>query len=116
MCDFCLGELQAAGLPGSGYVFRRCDGRLGPNTPAKVSHLANEHLREWGATLHMCRHRFLTMVQRESHDLRLTQELAGHARPESTVGYVAFDQPEAVRAVQALPVPGCLRLARPAGA
>ncbi len=88
--QFVVAELRAAGLPRAGYVFRRRDGRPGPNTPAKISHLANEHLIQWDATLHMLRHRFLTALYQDTLDLRLTQEYAGHADPASTAIYTAF--------------------------
>ena len=109
---FVLAELRAAGLPASGYVFRRRDGRPGPIAPHLVSHLAGECLREAGtsATLHQLRHRFLTLAYQQTRDLRLVQELAGHATPQTTAGYTAFDRGEAASAVESLPVPGRLRV------
>jgi len=108
---FCLGELLDHGLPRSGYVFRRADGLPGPNTPSRVSQVANNWLRGAGidATLHQLRHRFGTQVYAVDHDLRLTQELLGHARPSTTAGYAAWDQASAAATVEALPAPGCLR-------
>jgi integrase len=107
LSGFVLDELRLAGLPASGYVFRRCDGQAGPNKPWMISHLAAESLRNEGvsATLHCLRHRFLTMTYRSSRDLRLVQELAGHQSPATTAGYAAYDQPSAAAAVEALPVP-----------
>ncbi len=110
---FVLGELRLAGLPKSGYVFPRHDGRSGPNTPSLISGLAAVALREAGsaATLHMCRHRFLTMVYRETRDIRLVQELAGHASPATTAMYTKLDQASSAAAVEMLPFPGKLRAA-----
>lgn len=112
MSAFVLGELRAAGLPRAGWVFRRHDGRPGPNRPWTVSHLASAWLHECGsaATLHMLRHRFLTLVQQERHDLRLTQELAGHASPATTAIYTAVDQADAAAVVEVLPVPRHLKV------
>ena len=114
MSAFVTGELRLAGMPRAGYVFRRCDGRQGPNQPWLVSHLANRHLRSCGiaATLHQCRHRFGTVLYQQTHDLRLVQELMGHADPSTTAGYAAYDRSGAAAAVEALPAPARLREAR----
>ncbi|MGH3289657.1 MAG: tyrosine-type recombinase/integrase [Streptosporangiaceae bacterium] len=119
LCSFVVGEITAAGLPGSGYAFRREDGQPGPNKPNLVSKLANQHLHAMGigATLHQLRHRFGTQAYRARRDLRMTQELMGHARPETTAGYAAWDQPEALAALEDLPAPGRrLRAVRRRGA
>jgi integrase/recombinase XerC len=109
---FVIRELQPV-LPRRGWAFPRFDGRPGPNTPATVSHLANEHLHECGiaATLHQLRHRFATQAyQAAGGDLRLVQELLGHATPVSTAGYAAYDQAAAAAAVEAIPAPPRLRV------
>lgn len=110
---FVLAELAAV-LPGRGWVFRRADGRPGPNAPWTVSHLANEYLHEMGisATLHQLRHRFGSSTYQATKDLRLVQELMGHLRPETTAGYAAYDQASAAAAVEALPVPAPRPLGR----
>lgn len=112
LSTYALRELLDAGLPASGWVFRRCDGLPGPNRPWQVSHLANEYLHSCGIreTLHQLRHRFGTQVQQVFHDLRLTQELLGHQSPASTAGYSAVDVADAAAAVEALPAPGRLRV------
>lgn len=112
MCPFVVTELRLVGLPRSGYVFRRADGRPGPNAPHQISHLVNRHLKDCGtdATLHQLRHRFATQAYRTSgKDLRAVQELLGHRDPATTAGYAAFDSAAAVRAVNALPAPPLLR-------
>lgn len=108
LSPFAVAELGTAGVPRSGYAFRRLDGRRGPLTPNLVSHLANRHLHACGIadTIHQLRHRFGTMTYRASKDLRLVQELLGHADPATTAGYAAYDKPQAVAVVAALPVPG----------
>ena len=108
LCRFVIGELSAAGLPGSGYAFRRLDGQPGPNRPWLVSGLANEYLHEHGitATMHQLRHRFGTRFYETSgHDLLATSATMGHKRPESTAGYADWSRAGAAEAAEALPVP-----------
>lgn len=107
LSSFVIAEITLAGLPGSGYAFRRGDGQPGPNTPNQVSHLANRHLHRTGiaATLHQLRHRFATAAYRASRDIRTVQEMMGHASPETTAGYAAYDRPQALAAVEAIPAP-----------
>ncbi len=112
LSSFVLEEIRRACLPPSGYVFRRMDGRPGPNEPWRVSQLCNRHLHRHGiaASLHQLRHRYGTQFYRASgRDLRLTQEALGHARPETTAGYTLTDSPEAAAAAEGLPVPVRLR-------
>jgi integrase/recombinase XerC len=109
---FVLAEIAAARIPPSGYVFRRMDGRPGPNEPWRVSQLCCRHLHRHGisASLHQLRHRYGTQFYRASgRDLRLTQETMGHARPETTAGYTLTDRPEAAAAAEAIPAPARLR-------
>lgn len=112
LCPFALEEILAAGLPASGWVYRRLDGRPGPNSPNRVSHLCNEYLHSLGidATLHQCRHRFATEMFAEGGDLRQVQELLGHASPTTTSGYVAWNQAGAADVVARLRVPRRLKV------
>jgi integrase/recombinase XerC len=114
---FACGELAAARLPAAGYAFTRRDGQRGPNAPWLVSRLAGEHFRDLGiaATLHMCRHRFGTQLYQATHDLRLVQELMGHASPRTTAGYAAYSRVAAAAAVDELPIPVPARLRKVAG-
>jgi integrase/recombinase XerC len=113
LCDFAAAELAAQPLQKRGFAFTRRDGQAGPNTPDLISHLCNEHIHECGYTdtLHSLRHRFLTMVQRQGRDLRITQQLAGHRSPETTAVYTLVSGIAAAAAVQALPAPPRLRAA-----
>ncbi len=99
-----LFELRAYGLPSRGMVFRRRDGGRGGVTPARVSQLVNAHLHDLGLsdTGHSTRHRFATGVYQISKDLRLVQELLGHADPAYTAVYTAFAAEESARVVGAL--------------
>jgi integrase len=129
MSGFVLDELRRAGLPRAGYLFRRRDmpplpapttvvrgevtharpalASAEPNRPAIISRLAHEHLRACGidATLHQLRHRFGTMTYQGSLDLRLVQELLGHANPGTTAAYAAYHNASAARVVSGLPMP-----------
>jgi len=73
-----------------------------------ISHVANRHLAECGAgcTLHQLRHRFGSVLYQQTRDLRMVQELLGHADPATTAGYAAWDRAAAAGAVAALPAPG----------
>ena len=88
-------------------MFRRHDGQSGPNTPHTVSRLSNEHLHACGlpATLHQLRHRFGTETYRYKRDLRMVQDLLGHADPATTAGYAAYLNVDAAAAVEHLPSP-----------
>ncbi|HEY1616249.1 MAG TPA: tyrosine-type recombinase/integrase [Streptosporangiaceae bacterium] len=102
-----LGELYRAGLSANGWVFRRLDGADGPNSPARVSWLANRYLHEIGisATLHMCRHRFGTQLYAVHKDLRMVQEMMGHQSPAATQGYADWNRQSAIEAVALMPFP-----------
>lgn len=94
-------ELQAHGLPRRGFIFLRERGH-GPNTPSRVSNLANAHLRACGLdeTLHQLRHWFGTeTLESSGGHLRVVQELLGHASPSTTAVYAAIRPSDAVRAV-----------------
>lgn len=111
MCAFVLYELRMAGMPRAGYMFRRLDGRPGPNTPGRISQLCNRHLRECGMqeTAHQLRHRFATRIYQSTKDIRMLQELLGHASPQTSAIYAQFFREDAAAAVESLPVPKRLR-------
>ena len=99
-----LFELRAYGLPSRGYIFRRRDGGYGPPSPARISQLVNEHLHELGIvdTAHATRHKFGTGLYQRSRDIRLVQELLGHADPATSAIYAAFAAGDAALYVEAL--------------
>lgn len=59
-----------------------------------------------GVSLHPMRHWFGTMVQRLHRDLRVTQELLGHANPATTAGYALVSADDSRAAVSLLPSVG----------
>ena len=101
MSPYVWSELQAYGLPRRGYAFLRERGG-GPNTPARISNLANEHLHACGLeeTLHQLRHWFGTeTLDTSGGKLRVVQELLGHTSPQTTSVYAAIRQADSVQAV-----------------
>jgi site-specific recombinase XerD len=96
--------LGLVGVPESGPVYLNAKGhQISANS---VSSRANRYLHSVGVpeSLHQCRHWFATAVYRESLDLRLTQELMGHASPTTTAGYAAWSPERAARIVETLSV------------
>lgn len=85
-----------------GPLFRRPQGL--PASPSYVSRVSSEFFRQLGLpyTLHWCRHRFGTQHYKLCKDIRLTQDLMGHASPSTTAMYVAVSRPAAVRSIQRL--------------
>jgi integrase/recombinase XerC len=76
-------------------------------TPARLSQQANQFLSGLGIddTMHSLRHWFGTKLYASSGDLRLTQELMGHASPTTTAQYVAWHRPAAADAVARIELP-----------
>lgn len=83
-----------------GYAFPgRWDGE--PVTPDYVSHRLEQVLPEpW--TPHSLRHRFATQAYQACKDIRVVQQLLGHASIQTTVGYVMVDQDALAAAVNAV--------------
>lgn len=92
--------------PASGHLYLGRSGKR-PLTGNAVSQRANRYLHELGIveTFHQLRHHFGSSVYRTSHDLRLTQELMGHASPTTTAGYAAWDPGKAAAVISALGIP-----------
>jgi integrase len=86
LAPWVVSEILKVQLPVNGYAFTDVNGR--PFTPHAVSLIANQHLRSCGisAKFHDLRHRFLTQVHAATHDILITQALAGHATPATTAG------------------------------
>lgn len=86
-------------LPKRGFLFRRPEGT--PLSAAQVSVAMRAQLRDHGidATGHQLRHWFATRLYRTTRDLRLTQELLGHASPTTTAVYTAWAVGDAAAAV-----------------
>ena len=76
-------------------------------TPAEVSKQIATYHRGLGidATAHQLRHWYGTKLYQATRDLRLVQEMMGHASPNTTAGYAAFDQSTARAAVEKIGLP-----------
>lgn len=71
-----------------GYLFPSGSSSTGHLTAASVGKLIGDLLPE-GVSAHALRHRFATRAYELDHDVFAVQRLLGHARPETTQGYVA---------------------------
>lgn len=94
--------LDRCGVPASGHLFLTEMGK--PYRPGSISKLLAEYIRGQGveATTHKLRHWFATETYRRSRDLRMVQELLGHASVLTTQGYVQWNPDEAVGVVRSL--------------
>lgn len=92
--------LERCPLPSSGWLFpaQRGDGHL---SRVRICQIANRYLHSLGIpdTLHSLRHAYGTALYRQTHDLRLTQELMRHRSIQSTVGYTLVDPGDGADAV-----------------
>lgn len=88
-----------------GYVFPSPYGQARHLTPAYLGKLVSWALPDdW--TAHTLRHRYATRVYRACRDIRVVQELLGHARIETTIRYVGISDDrlrEAARSTWNLP-------------
>lgn len=98
--------IEDAGSHRRGPLFPNARG--GCFSPAAVSQQINAHLHGLGidSTAHQLRHRFGTEVYRMSRDLRMVQELLGHASPTTTAVYAAWSPKDAGVVVAQLQLPG----------
>lgn len=91
-----------------------CDGFVFPSSRTSSGHLSGKAVTDilsdllpnmW--TAHSLRHAYATQAYRESgNDLRLVQELLGHASPTTTARYVLIDDDRAGRVVRGMHVSG----------
>jgi|ERR1035437_1133950 integrase/recombinase XerC len=93
-----LAALVEWGMPDEGRMWD-------DETPASVSRKLNRFLHDQvgtKSTAHTLRHAFGTRVYRSCHDLRATQELMGHASPQTTAGYAAADMTQSAAIINGL--------------
>lgn len=98
-----VAALRDHGIPRSGALFRKPNGERYPAWG--VSHILRTHMHDCGvdASAHQLRHAYATAVyQNSGGDLRMTQELLGHASPSTTAIYTAWSQDKAARVVDGL--------------
>lgn len=102
--DRVLAELIAAGMAPRGYLWERMDGQPGPPSAMRVSERINAHLHAQGVneTAHALRHRFGTVLYRETRDVLLVARMMGHSSTDTTKGYVLVDPYDAAGPISAI--------------
>lgn len=107
-------DLIAPQLPERGRcwrMLRRRGGHLGLVTAQHVSQYCNDFLhKKMGIpdTLHSLRHRFGTLTYEQTEDVRLVQDMLGHAQLSTTQVYTRVNPRRAAAAVNELPRPTTL--------
>jgi integrase len=88
-----LDSLMDNSLPRSGWLFPLVGQPDRPRSANLIQGAANQHLHDLGisSTFHSLRHWFGTNVYRSTLDLRLTQDLLGHATPVMTALYTKVE-------------------------
>jgi len=88
----------------TGPVFTQWRDR--PAQAVYVSQHGNKYLHDSGtdATMHQMRHWFASTLYQSTRDIRMVQEMLGHASPDTTAVYAAFSPGAATDAVRALKV------------
>lgn len=94
--------LRSLHLPNRGRVFRRPRG--GGYPAAQISREVSLYFTSLGMpeTAHQLRHWFGTSIYRASRDLRVAQELLGHASPTTTAIYAEWSREEGRQAIDRL--------------
>lgn len=98
--------LRSLPMPRHGWVFTAPMG--GRYSPQYISCNFNRALRDLGveATAHQLRHWFGSNLYAQTHDLRVVQEMMGHASPTTTSIYTAFDRQAAIEGICGLSLDG----------
>lgn len=104
LSTFLAAELHRYGLPRRGPVIRRLDGKRAHVSPSLISSLANDHLHSLGIpdTLHSLRHYAATTLYAETKNIRLVQDILGHASPATTAVYADWAREDAPAAMDKL--------------
>ncbi|HMQ28045.1 MAG TPA: tyrosine-type recombinase/integrase, partial [Acidimicrobiales bacterium] len=106
MPDALVSDFAGWDVPARGLLWRKRDG-TGAAVPAHlVSRLCNDYLHSVGIgqTLQTLRHWYGTATYEATGDLRLTQEVMGHASPVTTAGYAAWSPRKAAAVLRRLTV------------
>lgn len=108
MPDELVAEFRTWAVAPRGPVIPRRDGKLGHNEAWTICAHANKYLRgaQISHSLHTLRHWYGTAIYQASQDLRLTQELMGHASPVTTAGYAAWSPKAGVEVARGLTIDG----------
>ena len=95
-----LKALEDFGLPSEGRLW-------GQETPESVSRKINRFFHgSVGSpfTAHTLRHAFGSQAYQQSQDLRIVQDLMGHASPQTTAGYAAPDSSKSAGLIGSLTI------------
>lgn len=94
-----------ADLPRDGWLFPRRDGRDGHVTPHLISELTNRYLRSIGTrqSFHGLRHWYGTEALRASGNVRVVQEMLGHASIQHVALYTMVELEQMTATAAALP-------------
>lgn len=94
--------LHGYGVRRRGPMFYGADGQ--PIDAGSISRSGNRFLARHGveATMHQLRHRYGSVAYQLSQDLRLVQEMLGHASPTTTAGYTRLSSKAAGAMVAAM--------------
>lgn len=109
----CVEALAVAGVPRSGFVFRRPRG--GRWSPAAMSREVALFFQALGMTwtAHSLRHRFGSRLLDACGNLRTVQELMGHASPATTATYTQYNIAAGRDAVLSIDTGGVTALSLP---
>lgn len=104
LSPYVVAEIRAAGLPATGWAFRRLDGEPGHPSPHRVSQLCNDYLHGLGLadTLHSLRHYFGTEILASTGNVRTAQRALRHRRLDTTAVYTLITDDAVAGAVEAI--------------
>lgn len=92
-------------LPPGPIARNRAGQRLNPRYLSRNSWNYLQQLAP-GVSMHRLRHWCLSQIQRRTRNLRVTQEIAGHANPGTTAGYTMVDDEQRSAAIRGIRLPG----------
>jgi site-specific recombinase XerD len=104
LCAALIAEFSRFGIRDGGWVIPRRDGRIAPNRPNTISRRVGAYLHEcgFGFTCHSFRHSFATRVLDDCNNVRVVQELLGHASLATTQIYTKVSVAATAAAVAGL--------------